>query len=218
MVATPARGSPTGLERATDGRPVPAEHRRDGVSPRSARPTSRAFWLAGHSQGGDRPPTASSATDYFRSRVTACVSLSGGRLGPSRDVPPALDPAAAPAGGTPPPPRPRRRAPVRRASLPACDFSYIYAIGQHEDRAACPPASPWAAEYGCAARAAPRRVVDTGRLRRGRRSRPPQRRSGAASPARGSRGLWSIRTARAAASSPTWCASTRATPRALSRR
>lgn len=65
----------------------------------------KAFWLAGHSQGG-QTSNRLLTTDFFRSRLIGWVSLSGGRLGSKRsDVRAAIPlPAGAPAptGGTAP--------------------------------------------------------------------------------------------------------------------
>ncbi len=44
----------------------------------------KAFWLAGHSQGG-QTSNRLLLTDFFRERLTGWVSLSGGRLGSKRE-------------------------------------------------------------------------------------------------------------------------------------
>jgi hypothetical protein len=109
----------------------------------------RSFWLAGHSQGGSTSRRII-CTDFFRTKVDGFLSLSGGRLGGAAPRSPnagrprqADDPPAtasnAPATRPPPPPD------------PACDFSHIFAIGEHEI-ASLPSTSSRAAMYGCDAR------------------------------------------------------------------
>jgi hypothetical protein len=115
----------------------------------------RAFWLAGHSQGGITSRRII-CSDYFRTRVDGWLSLSGGRLGATRVTfggPPATPPATgtAPAGAAAPPPT---------AELPSCDFSFIYTAGQLEI-ASLPSTSPWADKYGCAARTRRADIIDS---------------------------------------------------------
>jgi pimeloyl-ACP methyl ester carboxylesterase len=122
----------------------------------------RAFWLVGHSQGG---ATSSRlvCTDFFKARVDGFLSLSGGRIGGAA-------PRAANAG---PPPAPGATAPASRGAggppgtmrggIPAdtsCDFSHIYATGEHEI-ASLPSASARADKYGCDAQRKQGEVVDT---------------------------------------------------------
>ena len=90
----------------------------------------RAFWLAGHSQGGATSRRIV-CSEFFGSRVDGFLSLSGGRVGgaPER-APGAGRPAQANASAprTPPP------APSA-ASAPEgldCDFSHLYETGAHE--------------------------------------------------------------------------------------
>ncbi len=107
----------------------------------------RAFWLAGHSQGGSTSRRLV-CTPFFESRVDGFVSLSGGRLGGS--------PQRSPNAGRPrqaddPPPDPNAPPPAprpREISQPDCDFSHIFAIGEHEI-VDLPATSSWAAKYGC---------------------------------------------------------------------
>jgi hypothetical protein len=92
---------------------------------------------------------------FFQERVDGWLSLSGGRLGPI-EVPEGFFP-----GGRP-------RFPVRegeeaprpgRATPPGCDFSFIFATGEHE-MVALPETSPWAEKYGAGPRERLPDVVD----------------------------------------------------------
>lgn len=130
----------------------------------------QAFWLAGHSQGGSTSRRLV-CTDFFRSRVDGFLSLSGGRLGgaagraPNAGRPPqageAAGAAAAPAAQTAQPPE------------PTCDFSHIFAIGQHEI-ASLPSTSLVARKYNCGARVRRDDVVDekAGYVHDGGRQKP----------------------------------------------
>lgn len=118
----------------------------------------RAFWLAGHSQGGSTSRRLV-CSDFFADKVDGFLSLSGGRLGGS--------PGRAPDAGRPrqaddPPAEPRSTAPTPRPELaqPDCDFSHIFAIGEHEI-VELPEMSSWAAKYGCSSRVQRPDVVDT---------------------------------------------------------
>jgi poly(3-hydroxybutyrate) depolymerase len=122
----------------------------------------KAFWLAGHSQGG-LTSTRIVCTDFFKTKVDGFISLSGGRVGGQAGraanfgVPPVSGaaatgrgaaPPAIPAGAlTPPPP-------------PTCDFSHIFETGEHEI-SSLPPSSERAKMYGCSAAPKTREVVDT---------------------------------------------------------
>ncbi|MDO9521323.1 MAG: alpha/beta hydrolase [Pseudohongiella sp.] len=120
----------------------------------------RAFWLAGHSQGG-LTSRRLVCTEFFENKVDGFASLSGGRLGgaPQRspnagrprqaDAPPPAAPAATPSATTATPP-----------SEPACDFSHIYAIGEYEI-VSLPDTSALADKYNCSARVRRDDVVDT---------------------------------------------------------
>ena len=94
----------------------------------------RAFWLAGHSQGGATSRRIV-CSDFFKGRVDGFLSLSGGRLGGAAPRSPgagrpaqagqppataAAAPAAAPAAG------------AAQPAEPTCDFSHIFEIGEHE--------------------------------------------------------------------------------------
>jgi hypothetical protein len=121
----------------------------------------RALWLAGHSQGG-LTSTRLVCSDFFKTKVDGFLSLSGGRVGGQAGraanfgVPPvsgvtlasvAAALPAIPAGAlTPPPP-------------PTCDFSHIFATGEHEI-SALPSSSERAKMYGCAPVPKRRDLVD----------------------------------------------------------
>ena len=122
----------------------------------------RAFWLAGHSQGG-MTSRRLVCSDFYADKVDGMLSLSGGRIGQAPFVanfgPPLAD-------GSPPPSRPRSTA---AETLPDCDFSHIFAIGEYEIES-LPDSSPWAQRYACSARqhtqvvdTQPGWVYDTGR-------------------------------------------------------
>jgi hypothetical protein len=123
----------------------------------------KAFWLAGHSQGG-LTSNRLVRTEFFKDKVDGWLSLSGGRLGgnPGRGnfgAPPA---AAAAGGGR------AGATPAIAASMaalrepPANDFSFIYETGQREmDDKGLPETSAWAQKFGCGARTRRADVVDT---------------------------------------------------------
>ena len=132
----------------------------------------RAFWLAGHSQGG-MTSNRIVRTEFFKDKVDGWLSLSGGRLGgsPGRaatfGAPRAGASGASGAAGAP--------APVP-TELPAADFSFIYETGQREiSESGVPAASAWAAKYGCGPRRQPKEIVDTkaGYVYDGSRQNPP---------------------------------------------
>jgi hypothetical protein len=119
-----------------------------------------AFWLVGHSQGG-LTSTRLICSEFFASKVDGFLSLSGGRVGGQAGrasgfgIPPATGPggpitaagAGLPAGAlTPPPP-------------PTCDFSHIFATGEHEI-SSLPKTSERAQKYGCSAAPRKRSIVD----------------------------------------------------------
>jgi len=126
----------------------------------------KAFWLAGHSFGGQTSNRLIMNDPFFQERVDGWVSLSGGRLGSKREdiraaIPRGAPPppsAAPPAGATPPAGGLAADASV----LPTRPFSFIYEAGEHEYTAAgVPKTSPWAEKLGCKAQAAPREIRDT---------------------------------------------------------
>lgn len=121
------------------------------------RDSVKAFWLAGHSQGG-QTSNRLLLTDFFRERLTGWVSLSGGRLGSKREdirAPiPGTQPAA-PGGGAP-------RLAAYAENLPDYPFSHIYEAGEHEFTAAgLPKSSSWAEKLKCGKREQRADVVDT---------------------------------------------------------
>jgi hypothetical protein len=119
----------------------------------------RAFWLAGHSQGG-MTSNRLLRTDFFKDRVDGWLSLSGGRLGGNPGRSATFAPTAATSSPAPSPAMSAAMAALRE--LPTADFSFIYETGQREmDDKGLPENSDWAARYGCGARTAPREVVDT---------------------------------------------------------
>jgi hypothetical protein len=129
----------------------------------------KAFWLAGHSQGG-MTSNRLVRTEFFAAKVDGWLSLSGGRLGgsPGRASFGAIGPAAPTgsggAGGGAAPPAGGGMAAAMAAlrELPGADFSHIFTTGEREmDEKGMPEKSDWAARYGCGAKGAPRRVTDT---------------------------------------------------------
>ena len=120
----------------------------------------RSFWLAGHSQGGSTSRRIV-CTDFFRTKVDGFLSLSGGRLGGGA---PRAPNAGRPRQADDPPPEPSAAppsAPTPQAAPrdPDCDFSHIFAIGEHEI-SSLPTTSALAEKYGCDARIQRRDVVD----------------------------------------------------------
>jgi pimeloyl-ACP methyl ester carboxylesterase len=114
------------------------------------------FILAGHSQGG-MTSNRLICTDYYKDKVDVRISLSGGRIGP-------VTPAGRGFGGGGPqnyrsgeaaaaaaPQAPR--APAAATSGPpggACDYSFIFAIGEYEQIPG--ETSPLADKYSCGKR------------------------------------------------------------------
>lgn len=120
----------------------------------------RAFWLVGHSQGG-MTSRRLVCTDFFAARVDGFVSLSGGRLGGA--APRAADAGRPRQNGDPEPtPAPAAQTPVATlpAADPGCDFSHVFAIGEHEIQT-LPTTSTWAERLGCEARVQRPDVIDT---------------------------------------------------------
>jgi len=123
----------------------------DEVGPRNI----KAFWLAGHSQGG-MTSNRIVCTGFFKDRVDGWLSLSGGRIGPAQIAPDFFGPSGPPAAlsGGNSGPRPGV------ASMPSCDISYIFTSGEKEI-VALPAVSPWAQKYACGARVRRADIVDT---------------------------------------------------------
>jgi pimeloyl-ACP methyl ester carboxylesterase len=117
----------------------------------------KSFWLAGHSQGG-MTSFRLLGTPWFADRVDGFLSLSGGRIGtapraegagrPRTEQERAAEGAGRPPGATRP-----------SGALPDADFSFIYAIGEHEI-ASLPDSSPWAEKYAAGPRRQRPDVVD----------------------------------------------------------
>jgi hypothetical protein len=114
----------------------------------------RAFWLAGHSQGGMTSSRLLHDDGFFQDRVDGWLSLSGGRIGPAERSPnagPPLRPGQTPPANfiRPAPPGP-----------PPVEMSHIFAVGEHEI-ASLPATSPWAEKYGAGPRERRADIVDT---------------------------------------------------------
>ncbi len=139
----------------------------DSVVAQIGRENVKAFWLAGHSQGG-MTSNRIVRTDYFKDKVDGWLSLSGGRLGnnPGRGNftgMAGLGGAAAGRGGAPGTGRGAGAGLTPPASgLPANDFSFIYETGQREmDEKGVPDSSAWADRLGCGTKGAAVEVADT---------------------------------------------------------
>ncbi|HEY2052114.1 MAG TPA: hypothetical protein VGH03_22455 [Caulobacteraceae bacterium] len=113
----------------------------------------RAFWLAGHSQGGMTSSRLLHEDPFFQERVDGWLSLSGGRIGPAERTPDAGPP---PAPGQPPMTFPR----MPPAGPPPCDLSFIFTVGEYEI-ASLPETSPWAEKYDAGPRERRADIVDT---------------------------------------------------------
>ena len=112
----------------------------------------KAFWLAGHSQGGMTSRRLLHEDPFFQNRVDGFLSLSGGRFGPAE--------RAADAGPPLAPGQTRMTMPQQPpAEPPPCDLSHIFAVGEHEI-AGLPQTSPLAERYGAAPRERRSDVVD----------------------------------------------------------
>lgn len=124
----------------------------------------KAFWLAGHSQGGQTSNRLINA-NFYRDRLTGWVSLSGGRLGSKREDIRAVIPrnpgAEAPATSGQPADAPPRLA-ADASVLPEYTFSHIYTAGEHEYTQAGPPKeSKWAQKLQCGPQTRVADIVDT---------------------------------------------------------
>lgn len=139
----------------------------------------KSFWFAAHSAGGSATRRLV-CTPFYRDKVDGILSIGSGRIGsPSSagEAPgpiPAAVGAAARQGGRGGPPAGARAGPpaAGRGGLAAgpgrgaepvfdCDFSFIFAISEHEAIAKTfPKESSWAAKYGCGAKGL-RTVRDT---------------------------------------------------------
>lgn len=118
----------------------------------------KAFWLVGHSLGGQTANRLIASDPFFTRRLTGWVSLSGGRLGSKREE---VRAAIPPGSSGLPPPGQAMSMTADASILPERPFSFIYETGEHELTAAgLPETSKWAAKLGCRARAEPMSVVD----------------------------------------------------------
>ena len=115
----------------------------------------KAFWLAGHSQGG-LTVNRIVCSPYFKGKVDGWLSLSGGRIGSAQLNPEffkglslkGFPPGAGPPGGAP-----------GVAVTPACDINFIFTTGEHEIQN-LPQTSPWADRYACGPKRREDDVVD----------------------------------------------------------
>jgi pimeloyl-ACP methyl ester carboxylesterase len=122
----------------------------DQLGPRSV----EAFWLVGHSQGGMTSNRLLREDRFFQDRIVGWLSISGGRIGPIELPESFFSPHRARPQLPPGSPRPGQ------AVMPDCDFSFIFATGEHE-MVALPEASPWAEKYGAGPRERCTDIVDT---------------------------------------------------------
>jgi pimeloyl-ACP methyl ester carboxylesterase len=157
VIAAPGAGSASRIWNA-QADDLALQNITDSVFAAFGRANIRSFWLAGHSQGGITAQRIV-CNDFFRTRVDGLLSLSGGRIGPTQLAPDffAPPPGGTPPGDTAPPPRPA--AVAAPSALPTCDFSYIYAVGEHEILG-LPETTPLAQKYGCGARTRRPDVID----------------------------------------------------------
>ncbi|HZZ87741.1 MAG TPA: alpha/beta hydrolase [Caulobacteraceae bacterium] len=126
----------------------------DHVVGRYGRENIRAFWLAGHSQGGMTSRRLLHEDAFFQDRVDGFLSLSGGRIGPAERAPNAG-----------PPLRPGQQSPasfIRPApdGPPPVEMSHVFTVGEYEI-ARLPETSPWAEKYGAGARERRADIIDT---------------------------------------------------------
>ncbi len=128
----------------------------------------KAFWLAGHSQGG-MTSNRIVRTDFFKDKVDGWLSLSGGRLGGNPGRSATFSPTAAAPGTTAAAPTSAPTAGAAGSSamaalreLPGNDFSHIYTTGQREiDDKGVPEASEWAKRFSCGPQRKGDEIVDT---------------------------------------------------------
>ena len=160
VVATPtaAGGGPTPVRMwLADADDAYLHNISDMVIDAIGRRNIKAFWLAGHSQGG-LTVNRVVCSGYFGGKVDGWLSLSGGRIGTAPLNPDffkglslkGFPPGAGPPGGGP-----------GVAVTPACDINFIFATGEHEILD-LPQTSPWAERYGCGPRRREDDVVDDG--------------------------------------------------------
>ncbi|MFI4934058.1 MAG: hypothetical protein ACHP7N_05535 [Caulobacterales bacterium] len=124
----------------------------DQVIAKYGRENIRAFWLAGHSQGGMTSNRLLHDDPFFQRQVDGWLSLSGGRIGPAER-----------AANFGPPMRPGQTMPmIRPAPLgpPPVEMSFIFTVGEHEIMS-LPDTSPWAEKYAAGPRERRAEIVDT---------------------------------------------------------
>jgi para-nitrobenzyl esterase len=159
VIATPTSATANHIwSAATDDATL--QHIVELVFEKFGRANIRTFWLAGHSQGG---MTANRlvCTGFFKDKVDGWLSLSGGRLGKVDLAPDFFGPPPAGVATWPPVvPGGDPGAKPGAASMPNCDFSYIFATGQNE-MTGLPATSPWAQKYACGARRRQADIVDS---------------------------------------------------------
>ena len=120
----------------------------------------RSFWLVGHSQGG-MTSNRLLRDPWWASRVDGWLSLSGGRIGQApfvKDFGPPRTEEEQKAMAEFMAAR-RARGLGSEPSLHDADFSFIFAVGEHEIDS-LPTDSPWADRYGAGPRQEQPAVVD----------------------------------------------------------
>jgi hypothetical protein len=121
----------------------------------------KAFWLAGHSQGG-MTSNRILRTEFFKERVDGWLSLSGGRLGGS----PGRASSFGVGGATGAAPVTVAAAGFAAAAAalrepPSSEFSFVYETGQREmDDKGIPETSAWAEKCKCGPRRRLEDIVD----------------------------------------------------------
>lgn len=162
--------TPSGIERAwiPENDDAHLENIVNHVYEAFGRENIKAFWLAGHSQGGQTCNRLLTKA-FYKKKLTGWVSLSGGRLGSKRSEVRAPIPGRTGPGSPQPrpagedaPSRPRRLVAYAEI-LPDYQFSHIYTSGEHELPAATglPNRSPWAEKLGCDGQKQLPDIVDT---------------------------------------------------------
>jgi hypothetical protein len=174
VIATP--NSPTRVWSAADDEYL--QNIVESIVSQIGKENIKAFWLAGHSQGG-MTSNRVVRTEFFKDKVDGWLSLSGGRLGGSPGRAGSFGPplgAAAPGGGRGTAPTGLAQAAAALREPPANDFSFIYETGRREmDDKGLPESSAWAAKCKCGSRGKTYEVVDTkpGYVYDGTRQNPP---------------------------------------------
>jgi pimeloyl-ACP methyl ester carboxylesterase len=120
-----------------------------------------SFWLVGHSQGGMTSSRLLAKHPYFMEHVDGWLSLSGGRIGGQAPFvedfgPPRTDEERERMAAF----RNERRSEMRAAPPHTAEFSFIFAVGEHEI-VELPTTSSWAERFGAGPRERRPDVVDT---------------------------------------------------------